>query len=144
MYNVSFPMLMIYGLRVFPWQPMDKYMHTIVTVPYLGLKFCSDQEFWRFTACLHNAIMSYGSRERRRGCIRIITVPYSPDISSLWSFNIRQGHMSMVGVELGCIPHCMVETILSSAVAPVLNGIKSSGLSPLKFKFHVSSLFAYS
>ena len=35
--------------------------------------------------------------------------------------------MSMVGHDLGCIPHCMVETILSSAVAPVLNGIKSTG-----------------
>ena len=43
--------------------------------------------------------------------------------------------MSMVGVELGCIPHCMVETILSSAVAPVLNGIKSSGLSFVILKF---------
>lgn len=42
--------------------------------------------------------------------------------------SVYNGHMSMVGVELGCIPHCMVETILSSAVAPVLNGIKSSGL----------------
>ncbi|XP_063685657.1 uncharacterized protein LOC134819578 isoform X2 [Bolinopsis microptera] len=42
--------------------------------------------------------------------------------------SVYNGNMSMVGVELGCIPHCMVETILSSAVAPVLNGIKSSGL----------------